>query len=818
MILMQEITIFKLNYLSEDLYIYLIKLLIMSKYAKLIILGTFVMMACGPYLPFHEFYSLFYNDVASPDKNKIYNYYSNNYYDYNDYYNWEELKEGEDSVLVAMNYEWEKYTKGKIKALVFEETFSDRGKHSALVNQLVKSGRKESGEYLTLLWESKLYINDLMDYYNSNDKSDSKLSLIEIYNKCVNNISVTKDKFLIERYLYLISKIELQVEGLNELIGLYEMNQSKLDKNSAIYPKLVNNYAGCLYRSDRKAESFYHYAQLFYQYPILRENTFKSIKAYEIPFTKEVEKYCKTNDELANVYAMAAIQPKIDGLPFIEQIYAKNPNHELIELIFNREINKMEQMYFSSFKKKFEYWGHVDLNDKGGKEQLKRLQNLCNKVIDEKKINLTFWYLSNSYFHFLNDSVELARSSLLLAQPTNKVSKEQIERLRLMIDLADNKITSDTDISNLISKFAELRKVNRMEDASLLNHCGLLLKKKLKLYETYIPKESKSIFSGCNDQRLKKVEFTKNQKARLFAVDLLTSFSKDTMTYAYGLFVNARQILYDTTTIDFLLAFENIFINSYSMNRFDKNLLSAIQFDNDGFYTALGRKFVLNRDFEKAASSFSKISKESLSYVNTNYKLSYTDSLLDYVMPEKDLIEYCKKVEKMKKLAESGQELAIFEYAMHLYNLSYHGKSWILSKSYRSSYEPKEYGDHPTGWTDNYMPGKYYNLTDITQFLNQHPVRDKEINAKLDYLKICISKIHASMKYKNQIDSFFRINPGYGYDTKEKLDKIEKESNEDYVSTMKIYFNNYITVHRNTSYGKRVLKECSTASYYIEIE
>jgi hypothetical protein len=806
----------------------LIKIWYMKTRNKVLIFLLALSIACGPSVPIYEFYSLFYNDAAATDQTRPFTYNGDNYYGYNDYYygndeyyDEEENNDGYSKIDSAIYTEWVKYCDNKVSFAEVTNGFT-KGNGMKFKEKLSKLGKKDAADYFDIQLKVNREITAFQDaYYNGNVDSIQSFTLVP-YVKCITNLKTVKDNFLIERYLYQISKIELNNQRLKALPGLMDVHKNSLNPNSPIYAQLMNNYAGCLFKSGDKTKSFYIYAQLFKDHPLLRENIYTSIKAYSIPYTTDVLKQCKSLKEEANVHALAAIQPLIDGMSLIEKAYEKDPNHELVPFAFNREINKMEEMYFSSKKAKFNYYGDIQVKDGEGRKLLDRLNKFCDRVIQENKTDLSFWQLCASYFSFLQGNTDNARMALSKAKSINKVSAKTIANLTMLIDLGDDKIMAEEAIAQLILKFKKLRQLERMEDASILNHCGNLLSKKLNLTPQAIASEKRSFLSGCNKSNLKPLTLSEANLARKFALDLLTSYVADSMHYS--LFQNERQIVYDTSTLQSLQAFEKNYLDASPNKDIDKNLLSVIQLDKDGFYKALGRKYILVREFEKAAKAFGKIGKVAADKFNELcIHKSVPDSLLALQSLPTTAIEYCTVAATAKKAAEAGDEMAAVKYATMLYDLSYYGNSWFLSKSYHSSDEPKVINNYPIGWSDSYMPRGYYDLSDIDDFINKNKLKNPEHQAVMDYISMYSAQRKLGLEHNIAFNEHWENHPSFDDEDHEKYNKWLAESNKidslyehKYKLTMQNKVKQYFEKYRATQYGKRVINECATIAMYIE--
>jgi hypothetical protein len=783
---------------------------------KFLIIGAFISLACGPDLPIYEFYSLFYNDTAANEKYKDYSYGGNNIYlNYNDYYDDPELKD-DDLVHDAIMQSWVDYTGNKFKIDAVNLGF---GGNKDFILKLDKIGKKNAAKYMGFYNECKsILISELP--YDEEEQKKIKLSATQFYSNAKPLLAAEPDPFLIERYLYLMSRLDIKTNEKTDFVELYKKYESKLDQKSPLYPLLKSNYAGSLRKTGNLSEAFYLFSQIFHDYPSQANRAFRSIADYKIPYSSDVDKLCKNEAEKANVYALMSLQPKIDGLPFIQKIYNAKPDYDNLDLLFNREINKMEQMYFSTKKKRFDYWEKNKDQSKAGGTQLKKLHEFADNVIKENKRDLSFWHLSNSYFHLLNNNAASARQSLGLASPNKKINARQIEALGLCIDLNDPLIKDDASIAKLIGRIKPLRQIKRMEDASMLLHCGELLRSKLSIAQSTKIESKSSIFSGCNKTKEVKVDYSQGNKARLFAIELLTSFQSDSMSYA--LFGQERQVVYDRTKLDYLEAFEMGFLNNPPTNAIDQGLYSAIELDKDGFYKALGRKYVLARNFEKAALAYSKLSKEGLASLDYYNSSNGNDPLLQLQRKIPNASAYCKEIAESKKLAESGNEEAILKYATHLYNVSYYGNAWLLSKSYKSSSEPKDQREYPTGWSDDYMAEQYYTLTDINQLISQSKIKDKELQAKLAYLQLYMEPAKLNIAYHKLRNAYWNTYPEYNEENNSAYEKWEKEGtamddkhNSEYTALMTKLFNVYYLKYKETAYGNKVIRECVTIHEYI---
>lgn len=128
---------------------------------------------------------------------------------------------------------------------------------------------------------------------------------------------------------------------------------------------------------------------------------------YSIPYSEVVLEYCKNDDEKANVYALAAILPHGNGLGMMEKIYAYKPEHDMLQLIATREINKNEELYYQVKLEDDEY----SSSSNSLKNKYSGIIGVFNKVITDKKTDsLDFWYLAAAYLYSLSDDVEKGKN------------------------------------------------------------------------------------------------------------------------------------------------------------------------------------------------------------------------------------------------------------------------------------------------------------------------------------------------------------------------------------------------------------------------
>lgn len=765
------------------------------------ILAVFVILACGPIpLDLGEFFSLFYPENAtSPTETNPYFYTPlvlNE--DTEAYYTAAEEGKPKESLEQKLNVEaWQGHLKNKVGAKELQMGLYESGKLLGLVKK-VKSIDAEAASYLQFCAEVDGN-SPVQRYYWEEPVPVDSSKLVALYNQALSEKLQASSAFLKERYEFQFIKLGA-ILGLNkEVLDASKKGAISVKDQTFISEWSESRLAGIKMAMGDTAKAVCQFAQVFAKSPTRRYQADLSVRRLSTKWFEESLVFAKSDDEKANVYALWAIQPFQDGLHLGEKIYALNPNHPMLELVFAREINKNEKTFFAERNARIYIFDtkytddegkideiKIDKAQKEGEQYIVQLQGFANTVLsEEKNKSLDFWRLSLAYLYYLKGDIE--KGSALVAQM--KVSENPFinkQAAFLEFEFLDKVYTPETE-SILMDKAAAFAEVKTFRDNNFRQKISE------SLYTFYIkPKTQKRSTWGWLTSCSTQDEHFENQDVKGFLALQMGA----TTGGEYGYELSKTQNFYVDTCSSGFLKKVIAFVHSSKLNPAEKKLVNYAHLEPEYLELALVRALVSEGDYAEASAQISKISDAYLE-LNGFTDYFYSDAK-DFNFNKKtkgadpkyflrNLADINTKVKANKATADELYALGKMQY-----NLGYFGNGWLLQKREKSELDLRYIED---------ISGNYYtNREAIASFemaLSMNP--EIELAAKICYAGALCERNQYLVKFYE----------GYPED-------YEKE--EAYIANMKAQelpkFRSYFTKlwqnYQDTQYQKQVLKECQT--------
>lgn len=181
-----------------------------------------------------------------------------------------------------------------------------------------------------------------------------------------------RDDFLKLRYAYQAERLFHYAKNYADSRLAYEKLIGSIKTNSAAKGWATAIYAGAVRYSGRPAEAAFLYSKVFASNPERRVQAYKNY-FYTSPKVNEVLGYAKSDEEKANVLAIASFGNPDFQLESLQQVYRYVPASKLSGALLVREVSKLEKDLIerSKYSKDFfdRYWG----NDKQSADSLKRV-------------------------------------------------------------------------------------------------------------------------------------------------------------------------------------------------------------------------------------------------------------------------------------------------------------------------------------------------------------------------------------------------------------------------------------------------------------
>jgi hypothetical protein len=775
-----------------------------KKSTKLLV--AFTLLACGPSsLDYQEYFSLFFpQNAARPINTDPYFYSSNFLYEYGSF----EYPQPNNSNVTDQNFEnideWYDYLNSRIsKKIISDEMYGDNSLKKLISR--VKISQPKAAEYLQILDSFSSLSYQVPNKWGYDLKLDTLKTIVKA-NLCLQKVLETQDEFLKERYYYQAIRLNASVNEDKEVIKLFNQSAKAIKKRGMIYQWQKSWAAGSRMSLGDTGRAVLEFAEVFHDSPSKRYAAELSVRLCNTSVFEKALKVATTPEEKANIYALNAIQPGVDGLELAQKITKINPNHDLLELILSREINKNEMDFYADKNIKLpavEKFFHnedteknIEPNLKQGKAYIEKLKAYTNEMANnEKVLKKNFWYMSSAYLSFMKNDNENCKKILnKLSDKKDSTLQKQVDFIEFMI--ADKTFSKENE-ANLVKKI-DAFKLNEYDFR--VNNMNIEMSKALHKFYMQLPQNEKKtggFFSSCT----KKKDLTNVSEIQQIKAFLAINIGSNPIDF-YGFEANQLQEdLIDTCSSVFL---EKVisFINSPNLSQTEKNLIKLAKINPDELSIALMCSEIKNESFEKGLLAIKNNKKEELQKNRSEYYLNTVakDFEIEDLGEDFDYQEYLEYLLESRKKAYSKTANAedLYQYGKDVYNLSYYGKATELVDRYRSNYD-LEYNK----FTKN---NNYYTTQNSRKYfekaLSLNP--DKELAAKITYALALCQRNEYWVEYYAGVPTNYEDNHKY-------FEKMSKNILPKYRTYMALIRDKYADTH----YQKMLLEECATYRDFV---
>jgi hypothetical protein len=784
----------------------------------------FISIACGGYYNY-EIYSIFYPETTErPISHE--RYFFTFFYPYGENSRYGETEENDKAANIAA---WHKYLGKKVsKKELKTELYSSTALSSGFKLKISTSVKKGALDYL----ESAKAINLLTEkietgYWDKNESANNHEKIKSLVKQIENNLMNEEDVFLKERYLYLLIKTSALLKDYKSVVNYYEQYRPKILKPTFISEWSQSHYAGSFYHLRQLDRSFYEFSRVFAYCPSRKAAADMSVKDFSIPFSKTVLTYCKSDKEKANAYVLNGMQNFSDIVVAAEKTCDFNPNHTFLPLLISRAINQQEHYFFRA--KNDIYLLEDDKNSKKQKKQkiakapseLHKIKNLIINILNSSSSsNKDFYHLALAYINLLEKNLDDAKISLdaVHNENNNKYISKQYKVLNITLNLLSDAPYDENIFMNILDDIQYLSNdLKSARDVSVMQH----ISKNLEQYFFRLAKKEEIFNDTLNTSWIGCTEMKDNKHAsihlaRIFFAKSLSSISEkwkgSYKTFRLGGYKLNEYL--DTSSKE-NLAIVSCFFQTENLSPLDKKLQEISAVSKNNLNLRYSRKLVLNHEFDKASTALASIDKAFLDSVIQITKVRSTPKLWlksEKLKKIKDPVRYIKEIDSLKKSLQINPEdaKAHFKYAEALINISYHGKAWFLSHSYRSVSEPKYWDNDSRKYKftlSQTLMKNYYGLelalVHIEKALKYS--KDKELSSKVAFLGAFAEKGAAFWH-------FHRNAPLNDWD---KLALYEKDNANLVDRKFRKYFHKLKHQYKKARYTKMIIKECDEFAQYI---
>ena len=510
--------------------------------------------------------------------------------------------------------------------------------------------------------------------------------------------SVAKKDFFKLKYAYQFLRLAHYSGRYTDVINWYDEYAAKTTTNSVLQPLNLALKAGALFRNGQQKEAAYLFSRAFTADKAKRVSNYLGFKwAVDAKADKnEYLKLCKNDNEKAAMLALFTMGSPGNDLSNLKEIFKLNPASEELEVLTVREINKLEEKYFTPDLQKakggkaFSFiWtdGSADsiITDAG--TEVKALAAFLHTAAQSKLVkNAGLFETAASYAAYMMRDYTAAKIYLAAAEkmPLTQKVKDQWALTNLLVTINEKDKIDAAFEEQLLLSVQWLETKVKAEKGVTLNYWEV--------------QQWRSIYRNLMSEILAKRYHEQGNLAKetlcIGAADKIMNGSANGVEYLRNnLMSNDVEKLY-------------ALLVSKQPNKFESYLFTHNSVTKKEVIDFAGTSYLREYQYSKAIEWFKKSADKG--GINKN---PFADLLYDreeQLAAEKKFsitkLAFAQEMMKLEQQAKLPVSAAVANYKMALgmYNITYYGHTWELVQYYRSGTDGYYIPDNATGFQKEY--------------------------------------------------------------------------------------------------------------------
>jgi hypothetical protein len=594
--------------------------------------------------------------------------------------------------------DWQNYTGNKITAKDIREciytyqveqlsaianssnVLPDSVKQNSFAQFLLKDKNHEAARYLLFAKTCEPAVINA-DPWSAPDRNNVLLG--DLYTEGEGLYNKTTDKDIRDRYAFQLIRLQHYRKDYREAITSFDKFFEGKDKSSLVYFKALALKAGALLHLKDSVQSAYLFSRVFEKAPSLRVPCFTSLM-WTNTSNEQVYPLCKDNHEkamVAAIYGFANSEPDVAAL---RKVYAFDPASPALNILLGREINKLEDAYFSPYLSEDRSVGLISMHDYSTEEKNKMtlrfnaLQSVVDSIVNKGKLkDMDLWRVSSAYISYIRKDYPAAKIRLDEVKTKDSEVKDQWEIVNLLVNINQQKTIDSAFESHLLASFKWLdskipAQRNYRDDWWAMPDKAYFFKKTYRnllfaILATRYHQQGDVLKEALIRGRCDSLQIND------YFVSGETAVSQVTNDMKSAELIRLNDFLHQPVKSPY---------ESYLVGFFPKELVME---------RIIGESYMRVHDFSHARDWFKKLpaSGQSVSYQ------VFREQLQDFGEDTAEL-GYTKKItqqqfcERMVQLQEKMKVAPVpakvyYDYASALFSISYYGKTWYFVKDERPS-------------------------------------------------------------------------------------------------------------------------------------
>jgi len=538
----------------------------------------------------------------------------------------------------------------------------------------------------------------------------------------------TTDNFLKLRYSFQVLRLAFYNKQYERTLALFDKLIGNTQGVSLTFARCLGFKAGAYFRLHNYAHAAYLYSKMFDAYDGLKYTAMVSF-VWSVTSEDSVKKaitsaidLCKNNHERAVITVMQALREYKQALPLIQKAYQLDPTIKGIDVLVNREINKIEERYQAQnlyeensplYDRYARYYPQDQQDPQAVAEHnaypayLNQLNDFAwQMTLDKENSSTAYWYLTSAYINYMLGKTREMNAAMQLANKLTMGNREQqlYNVMRILYSIQGHPvITPDLEIE-LLPQLQALDKLARQNYTAENNFTSIM---NYLLAPKYLQQKDTAKALYC----------------MLFSEREINEEGKVTSVVDQS-FQDRPGVILDRMSIESLHSIEAFEANK-NKTPFVAWLVANNGYDTKALTELEGTKYMRVYNFKAAENVFASI--PNLDKLPFPYEMRINDYEDTVYRQDTALLNtkytFAKEMARLQDTIAKNPNNApvLYKYALGLYGMSYYGRSPHLFTYYHSSsdefkyFKTKERDKLPDVFQEYYglyTAEKYFNLAE----------------------------------------------------------------------------------------------------------
>ena len=676
----------------------------------------------------------------------------------------------------------------------------DSVKQNSMTDYFIRTKDTEALGYILYAKQVEPYVTDSYNEWESKPRDSIKMA------KLIKNgqqlYAVAKKDIFKQKYAYQFLRLAHYSGRYTEVINWYDEYAAKTTTISVLQPLSLSLKAGALFRNGQQKEAAYLFSKAFSASSAKRISNYLGFKwAVDTKANKnEYLALCKNDNEKAAMLALFAMGSTNNDLENLKEIFRLNPASEELEVLVVREINKLEEKYFTPALEKVNggkvfYFTWTDANTDSimtdAEKEVKALAIFLHDAARSKAVkNAGLLETAAGYAAYMSKDYATAKKYLAAAdkmQLTQKV-KDQWALTNLLITISEKEKIDGAFEEQILPSLKWLEERVRTEKPVEVDYWQV--------------QQWRSIYRNLMSEILAKRYHEQGDLAKetlaIGAADWIMKGKEEYYGELNGINFLRKNLM--SRDVEKLYAL----IDGKQPNKFETYLFSHNSVTKKEVIDFAGTSYLRENDYANAIAWFKRSTDKKT--INKN---PFIDLLYDREeqLPAENKFNTTKLAftQEMQKLEQQLTQPALaaksyYKLALGMYNMSYYGHTWEMVQYYRSGSDGYFVPKNATGFQK-----EYYSVFKAQEYFEKAMKASTDKNFKARCL-FMMAKCAQKQVHQPQYDDYTTNWDKYDVDFKTYWPLFKNNK----------YFPQFVKDYSSTVFYKEAFSSCSYLRDFVK--